>query len=481
MNPEDNDDDEVVAARPAADEDRKLAQSYLNRLSVLNGYAETFSLFPGEMLTLCLALKPGKIRWPAKTYVKNVEIRDAVSGKTVTTFTPKTKLRIEEQLPANYRDEGAAYRCRVTIDTTGWPVGVLECVVHDSAGRASGDIFVNIKPRSYDDYDLVCVLPFFTWHAYDRIGGGSFYMVQPPGIVQTVTTQRPLLRIGDNAMDASLVFLEAFSGDGIKWACIDSWDLHNGALPEGRAPVMALLTHDEYWSEAMRSQVNRYLRRHGVVMVAAGNVCWWRVDVEGQNVSVSKGGKGQRSLWHLEGFPEEKTFLASFRFGGYAVNHARKKDHVARHVEKLSETEVAAAGALTVVRPDHPLFAGVALGPGNTFGAEVPIVYREVDAIPLNPDGSVDRNWYDADEIEPEIIATGLTVTNSRYRPVDRVGVIMEAHVRRGHVLHMGSFGWSLGLAQKNEAVKRIVLNAYRHCRSFARERKGRGRRDAED
>jgi hypothetical protein len=37
----------------------------------------------------------------------------------------------------------------------------------------------------------------------------------------------------------------------------------------------------------------------------------------------------------------------------------------------------------------------------------------------------------------------------------------------------MGSFGWSLGLVQKNEAVRRIVLNAYRHCRSLARARKG--------
>lgn len=43
----------------------------------------------------------------------------------------------------------------------------------------------------------------------------------------------------------------------------------------------------------------------------------------------------------------------------------------------------------------------------------------------------------------------------------------------------MGSFGWSLGLVQKNEAVKRIVLNAYHHCRGLARERKGRARSEA--
>ncbi len=136
---------------------------------------------------------------------------------------------------------------------------------------------------------------------------------------------------------------------------------------------------------------------------------------------------------------------------------------------ELSQDEIRAAGALTVVKPDHPIFQGVKLGPGNTFGVEVPIVYREVDGIPLAKDGRVDRQWYDADEIEPEIIATGLTATYLRYSPIERVGVIVEAHVRRGYVVHMGSFGWSLGLVQKNKAVKRVVLNAYRYCRSFAR------------
>jgi hypothetical protein len=202
------------------------------------------------------------------------------------------------------------------------------------------------------------------------------------------------------------------------------------------------------------------------------------VDVNGANLTVNKSMRLQSgtAYWFMHGFPEEKTFLASFRFGGYGLKHALHKPALKDHLTKLSAGEIEAAGALTAVQPDHPLFDGVALGPGNTFGAEVPIVYREIDGIPLKPDGSVDRDWYNADEIEPEIIATGLTVSNRRYRPIERVGVVMEADVRRGHVLHMGSFGWALGLMQKNPDVKRIVLNAYRHCLSFARERKGRGR-----
>ncbi len=232
---------------------------------------------------------------------------------------------------------------------------------------------------------------------------------------------------------------------------------------------MALLTHDEYWSVEMRTQINRYLRRHGVLLVMAGNVCWWRVEIDGDNVTVNKEQTAQGSRWSLSGTPEEKTFLSSYRFGGYGLAHAKKKKSVAKHVVLRFARRDPRRRAVTVVKPDHPIFAGVKLGPGNIFGGEVPIVYREVDGIPLTKDGRVDRQWYDADEIEPEIIATGLTATYLRYSPIERVGVIAEAYVRRGYVVHMGSFGWSLGLVQKNEAVKRVVLNAYRYCRSFGR------------
>lgn len=450
------------------DEDQESAKTALNKLSVLNGYAETFSVFAGEKVNLRVARKPAALLWQRPVHVRKVEIRDAVTGALVATHKPAERTQILEQEPASYRDEGAAYECLISIDTNGWPPSVYECVVRDTAGSRSQDIFINIKPSSVAEYDLVCVLPSFTWQAYNRIGGGSFYS-DHLGLKRTISTLRPLCRKGDNGIDASLVFLAAFAEEKVKVACVDSWDLHRELMPQGRVPVMALLTHDEYWSLEMRAQINRYLRRHGVLLIMAGNVCWWRVEIDGDNITVNKEQSAQGSRWSLSGAPEEKTFLSSYRFGGYGLEHAKRKKSVAKSVLPLSQDEIRAAGAVTVLKPDHPIFQGVKLGPGNTFGAEVPIVYREVDGIPLAKDGRVDRQWYDADEIEPEIIATGLTATYLRYSPIERVGVIAEAHVRRGYVVHMGSFGWSLGLVQKNKAVKRVVLNAYRYCRSFGR------------
>jgi hypothetical protein len=254
----------------------------------------------------------------------------------------------------------------------------------------------------------------------------------------------------------------------VKYACIDSWDLHRNLLPEGPIAVMALLTHDEYWTAEMRAMIDGYLKYRGVLLIMAGNVCWWRIEADGDNITVDKEPGPKPPHFYTLGQPEEQTFLMSFRFGGYAVDHAQHKASVVSKVRVLSETQIQEAGGIDVVLPDHPLFEGVTLGAGGNFGAEVPILYREVDAIPLRPDGSVDRDWYDADDVEPRIIATGMTVTKSRRTVLDRAGVVAEGVVRRGFVLHMGSFGWSLGLVKKNEAVKRVVLNAYRYCRSKA-------------
>lgn len=459
------------------EEDEEYAVRVYDLLPEINGYAEVFSVFAGEPVVIRAAHKVAtglkglwrRVRRPAT--VTGIEIRDVVTGTTIA--APAVAAQLPAEMPKNYRDEGAAYSCRIALDTAGWPPGLYECVLRDSRGETSEDIFFNLKPRDVEGVDLVCVLPSFTWQAYNRVAGGSFYS-NSLGAWRTVSTQRPVSKKLDNYIDAAFPFLEAFAEAGIGYACIDSADLHFGRLPDGPVPVMALLTHDEYWSQEMRDEIDRFLHRRGSLMVIAGNVCWWRIKVDGDNIAVHKEPKRNSGNQWNHNMPEERTFVSSFRFGGYALERAKTKPNLVPSIAHLSEAEIADARALTVEIPDHPIFAGVALAPGNRFGAEVPILYREIDAVPLTGTGELDRMWYDADDVEPTIIATGTTVTRSRYKEVSRCGIVVEARVGRGHVLHMGSFGWSLGMGQKNEAVKRVVLNAYRHCRAIAAQRRKR-------
>jgi hypothetical protein len=468
----------------AAATDDMLARRAYSALPVLNGYPEVFSVFAGEKVHVRVARKPGlslRALFGAPV-VAAIALRNVVTGAVSAAAVP-AGAAVGREKPASYRDGGAGYTTRLEIATDGLEPGLYECTIRDSFGASSkNSIHFNVKPARNRDYDLVCVLPTFTWHAYNRLSGGSFYS-ESLGAVRTITTRRPLSVVGDNSIEAAIPFLAAFTQAGAKLACVDSRDLHLGLLPGGRVPVMALLTHDEYWSAPMREAVNSHVRRGGALIVAAGNVCWWKIDVDGDNLTVDKaqnhllkrgpdGARAKGHQWHQQGDPEERTFISSFRFGGYAGERIPLKRDLPRF-QGIDADQLDDPGSLKIVRADHPLFEGVTLDPGDRLGDEVPLVYREIDAVPLTPDGKVDRKWYDADKIEPVIIATGTVIRGSPFHiPVAEAGIVVEADVGRGHVLHMGSFGWSRGLVQKNERVKRVVQNAYRHCRAIAAERR---------
>ncbi len=463
--------------------DRQLKWSAYFKLPPINGYAEIFSVFAGETVHIRAARKIGfnPLAWLLPPSVKSVELRNAVTGAT--TAVPAERTRLYKQFPKTYRDEGAAYRARIAIDTASLEPGVYECVIRDTLGAVSGDIYFNVKPKRFMGRDLCCVLPTFTWQAYNRLAGGSFYS-NSLGNVRTVTTQRPISRPGDNSIHGSIRFLKLFAEAGISFCCVDSMDLHRGLRPGGRAPVTALLTHDEYWSREMRDEIDRTLKRGGVLLVAAGNVCWWRIEVDGDNLIVDKkqetynekrksGAKISGKQWYQLGQPEERTFVSSYRFGGYASERIAEKPKRRRMISHVDDSAFEDSGSIEIVRPDHPIFEGLGFERGRRFGGEVPIMYREIDAVPLNADGSVNRMWYDADRIEPSVLATGTVVRGRLFNSlVTKAGIVVEADVAAGHVLHMGSFGWSRGLEQKNEAVQRIVLNAVRYCRALAETRR---------
>src|SRR6185312_4752653 len=247
-----------MAKRSDAAVDRQLKWSMYLKLPPINGYAEVFSVFAGETVHIRAARKIdfSPLAWLMPLRVKSIGLRNAVSGATVA--APTSRTRLYKQIPKSYRDEGAAYRARIAIDTSALEPGVYECVLRDNTGAVSGDIYFNLKPRRFAGRDLCCVLPTFTWQAYNRLAGGSFYS-SSLGNVRTITTQRPISRTGDNTIHASIRFLKTFAEAGITFCCVDSMDLHRDLRPAGRAPVTALLTHDEYWSQEMRDEIDRYL------------------------------------------------------------------------------------------------------------------------------------------------------------------------------------------------------------------------------
>ena len=161
----------------------------------------------------------------------------------------------------------------------------------------------------------------------------------------------------------------------------------------------------------------------------------------------------------------QKTFVSSFRFGGYGVQHAKRSAELARHVSHLAEPETLRLGSLHLELPDHPVFAGVPIDRDNRFGGGVPVVYREIDGVPITADRTLDETRYRVPGVTPRILATGHAVTR---QGVHEAGIVVEADVGKGHVLNMGTFGWSRALRQGNADVMRIVVNATRYCHALA-------------
>ncbi len=327
-----------VAFTGSLAEDRRQADIAYGLLPDINGHAEIFSVFAGEPVSIRAARKvtaqtPESAERPCAT-VTRIEIRNAATGKLAA--TPKTQgVPIFAQLPASFTDKGAEYSAGIDLETEGLAPALYECVLFDDAGNRSQDIHFNVKPRSIDGYDLVCVLPTFTWQAYNRIGGGCFYDTEPHRRL-SVSTQRPISRKIDNSSKrraavplavftvAHPVLLHRFLGPASR------------SLSRGRRAGDGPLTHDEYWTEEMRGTVESFLDRRGTLLILAGNVCWWRIKVRGTRLIVNKDPttiQGQR--WHQRGLPEEATFASSYRFGGYALERAKRKPAYKDFIAKL--------------------------------------------------------------------------------------------------------------------------------------------------
>ena len=456
------------------------AQQTLNRLQAINGYPETFSVAVGELVQIRAARSPVKgsrelgPEGSLGPRIKHCEIIEAVTGTSVAQFTPSAAASLPVQRPASYRGNGADYSFAFPLSTHLFSSGVYECRITDESGAVSSDIYFNLRsaaPAPRGALDAVVVLPTFTWHAYNAVGGGSFYTSEI-GPVRTISLKRPVSFGPLHSMRGTLPFLNLFREIGLNLACIDSLDLHLGNFPLDQAPMVILVGHDEYWSADMRARMDSYIRAGGILLVLGGNTCWWRVAVEGSELTVCKGLNKRFDHWHMPhiNYPEEITFGSSYKFGGYPVQRiAGSESKLNRFTAALSADDVARSRSLVARATDHPVFAGVELPPDRRFGGNVPILHGEIDAVRLDATGNVDRDICPGVPRETKVLAVG-DVVSWLVQPqgVLEVGVMIESRVGSGTVLNFGSFGWLPGIAQKDPTIRQIVINAVNYCRNLA-------------
>jgi hypothetical protein len=267
----------------------------------IEGYAETASLEPGEILKLHVSsASPSftvdvyRMGWYGGAGARLVlELRGLPGARRA---VPKPRPQdglIECDWPVS---------CRVPVGPD-WVSGVYLARLTGSVDERQSFIPFVVRepdhaPASRSRAPILVQCSVNTWQAYNNWGGKSLYDFNSFGGRATrVSFDRPYVSSPEAARGAGAgeflsvshaprpagweyPFARWIEKEGYDVAYATNVDVHrNSALLLGRRAFL-IVGHDEYWSRAMRDHVEG-ARDHGVNLgIFASNVCYWQVRYE---------------------------------------------------------------------------------------------------------------------------------------------------------------------------------------------------------
>ena len=304
-------------------------------------------------------------------------------------------------------------------------------------------------------------------YAYNNWGGFSLYAYNGkekrqghrvsfdrPAASQFLNWEHPFVQWAERA------------GCTIDYAVNSDLEFH----PEILKPYRLVLSvgHDEYWSSPMRDHLEAFIAAGGNAAFLSGNSVCWQVRSEDQGRALicwkqafaedpfykTDDHRLLSTLWshYLVKRPENRLTGVGFLAGGYHKSHDQLMD---------------APGSFTTHRPEHWVFAGTDLKPGDAFGAKHTIVGYECDGCDFTiKEGKPVPTYADGTPTTFEILATA----PAKWHPDDsdwyerftkgRMGAaVMGIYVQGGTVLTTGTTDWAHGLRGGDPTVERITKN----------------------
>jgi len=266
-------------------------------------------------------------------------------------------------------------------------------------GRAAKLLFV-LLPASTSTAGILYKIPVHTYHAYNYEGGGSFYSdpaLDEEGLPR-VTLQRPgggtggIISPSDYACpdyyerssprqtfahwDAPFISWLESQGDPVDYCTDCDIDADANCQLSGKYNLLLSAGHDEYWSDGMRDNAERFIGNGGNVAFFGGNTCWWRVAYGASPATITcdkthyvrsnpdRGGVFAGTWWGY-GRPENLLTGVSYRAGGGRWSGSRQQL------------------GYTVQHANHWVFEGTGLRDGDVFGTEEALVGYECDGAQL--------------------------------------------------------------------------------------------------
>lgn len=358
---------------------------------MIRGYANHPSVLQGEALRLHIASDEGLLPFQIWFYRQGERLE----------FKAQTKAMLAQARPLGAPDRDwnwPIYEYPIPCD---WESGAYVALFVPIGNEAGSDPVISplseaaalfvVKSRT-PNRKILYKLPLFTYHAYNEIGDpcGSFYT----GGYSKLTLHRPGAGVGGRPWDHYFPdfydtssprqtfwhwdarFIGWLERTGIAVDYCTDLDIHKNLgnfLPSYRLLLSA--GHDEYWSEAMRRNVEAFVETGGNIAFFSGNTCWWRVHlVDGNSTLVCDKTAGaddnrKRDQW-FDFDPENRLTGVSHRNGG---------GHWWGRRDPLG---------YTVQHATHWIFEGTGLRDGDVFGADHALVGYECDgaAVSDRPD-----------------------------------------------------------------------------------------------
>ncbi|WOQ16101.1 N,N-dimethylformamidase beta subunit family domain-containing protein [Raineyella sp. W15-4] len=264
------------------------------------------------------------------------------------------------------------------IATAGWPEGSY--LLKLTAGGRSRYVPITVRSRSTAGR-LVIVNAVITDQAYNDWGGYSLYDGPGNGRGTRVSFDRP--QKGNGAQQFfgdELAAIQLAEGLGVDLAYVTSVDLDREPDLLQGASGMVSMGHDEYWTVAERTAVEK-ARDTGTSLAFLGaNAVYWRVRLEDSPTGDRRVVVGHKDAgadpkknavdttvrWRSQPYPDPENSLTGMLYECFP-----------------------AYGDLVIQQPDFPLFAGTGVKQGDRVPGVVGIEIDRAYPIPGSPDSLV--------------------------------------------------------------------------------------------
>ncbi|MGE5399168.1 MAG: N,N-dimethylformamidase beta subunit family domain-containing protein [Ignavibacteriales bacterium] len=427
-----------------------------------NGYANPCSITKGE--TIRFHISTNKSPYSIQIF------KLGVTEKLVATYD-----NIEgghRSLPDSSWEKGCNWPVSMSLQIPdSWQSGAYAARFPVDTGRGTSTILFFVKEKNPGSYaDILLIIPYFNWVAYNTYGGKNVYDENSTDMKRAykVSFNRPFFGGGYAEFRAyPYKMLQWFENNNMKYEVATELDVHKFPDLLSRYKVAVEAGHAEYWTKMQWLNIENYVKHGGKYLSLSGNTCWWQVRIEDNDNTLvcykdrfldPLYGKTD-SLVTVNWFdkplnlPENLLLGASFRHAGYVddINH---KDF----------TFTQGYGGFSTHNSQHWIFNGTGLEDGQIFGRDPvdslsSIVGYETDGAlfkwdiglpkPLGTDGTP-RNFRILG-ISPAI-GQGDTIINRH----STMGIYTNKN--GGAVFNSASIYWAYGLP-KDKNVQRITKN----------------------